>query len=211
MQITLHIYRTHDHDLMSLHQAGVLSIGLATKKAVIAYYKGEPLSISTKTTTKVDASLMPLAVTFSFVVNESDAEGITKWIQGIHHGYRNCFFKNVLRHYLDDPATFLFRDDAWQAVMSESTGCVSSINIPVAPKKKKEELMGSAWVNAVAKEEKKKYTNKKISDLDVLLGKASLPEDQEVPIDTPPVQDKIEEKEDAFDPYDAYLQLKGGA
>lgn len=215
MRMTLHVYKTHDHDLMCLHQAGVLSIGQAAKKAVIAYYKGESLCLSTKTTTittitKVDTSLMPWTVTFGFTLDDRDAEGITKWIQGIHLGYRNCFLKNVLRHYLDDPATSLFRTDTWEATIPESTANISSIAIPASPKKEKEELVGNAWVNAVANEGKKIYTNKNISDLDVLLRKPDLTKDQEKPMEILSVPETAEEKEDEFDPYEAYLNLRNG-
>lgn len=210
MRMTLHVYRTHDHDLMCLHQTGVLSIGQATKKAVIAYYRGELLCLSTKTTTQVETCLMPWTVTFSFTLDDSDAEGITKWIQGIRSGYRNCFFKNVLRHYLDDPATSLFRNDTWQATIPESISNICSVNIPAAPKKEKEELTGSEWVNAVAKEEKKIHTKKIISDLDVLLRKPDLTKNQEIPTERPYVPETAEEKEDEFDPYEAYLNLRNG-
>lgn len=209
MRITLHIYRTHDHDLMALHQAGVLSIGKAAKKAAVAYYKGEPLCISTKTNVKPDISLMPLSVTFGFVISESDAEGITAWIKDIRAGYRNCFFKNVLRHYLDDPATYLFRDDEWQAAIPEDTKHHNSIIIPATPKRAKDELMGSKWVEAVAKEEKKKYTNKEISDLDDLLGRPN-PPGQQVPSIETSLHDGKGENGDEFDAYAAFLEMRDG-
>lgn len=210
MRITLHVYRTHDHDLMALHQAGVLSIGQAAKKAVIAYYKGNPLCISTKTNKKPDISLMPLTITFSFNVSDSDAEGITNWIRNIRIGYRNCYFKNVLRHYLDDPTTYLFREDEWQADVPGNTATTNPTIIPAAPKKQREELMGSEWVNEIAKEKKIKDTNKKISDLNVILGTSKSSNNQGTPEEISPDQDTDEEKEDAFDPYDAYLQLRDG-
>lgn len=209
MRITLHVYRTHDHDLMALHQTGVLSIGQAAKKAVIAYYKGEPLCISTKTYKKPDISLMPLTITFSFGISESDAEGITNWIKNIRLGYRNCYFKNVLRHYLADPGTFLFREDTWQPIVPEDTATTNATIIPIAHKKHREELIGSEWVDSVAKE-KRENTHKKISDLDVLLGMPKSPSNQEAPEKMPLRQDIDEQEEDAFDPYDAYLQLRDG-
>ena len=209
MRITLHVYRTHDHDLMALHQAGALSIGQAAKKAVIAYYKGEPLCISTKTNVKPDVSLMPLSVTFGFIISDSDAEGITAWIKSLRLGYRNCFFKNVLRHYLDDPATYLFRDDEWQAAIPEDTQRSHSIVIPAVPKHVNDELLGSKWVEAVAKEGKKKYTNKKISDLDDFLKQPDPPREQIASVKDSLHNDK-EEKEDEFDVYAAFLELRNG-
>lgn len=208
MRITLHVYRTHDHDLMALHQTGVLSIGKAAKKAIIAYYKGEPLRISTKTSKKPDISLMPLSVTFGFLICESDAEGITNWINSIRYGYRNCFFKNVLRHYLDDPATYLFREDEWQAVNPDDTISTNSIIIPASHKQVPNELMGSEWVEAVAKEGKKKYTNKKISDLKDLLKQPELPKEQPLPV--APLHDTVNQEEDNFDAYAAFLELRNG-
>lgn len=208
MRITLHVYRTHDHDLMALHQAGVLSIGQAAKKAVLAYYRGEALCISTKTNVKPDISLMPLTITFGFVLSENDAEGITAWIKSIRLGYRNCFFKNVLRHYLDDPATYLFRDDEWQATIPEDTQHSPSIIIPAVPKHTNAEL-GSKWVEAVAKEGKKKYTNKKISDLDDLLKQPDLPREQTPSIETSLCDDE-EENDDEFDAYAAFLEIRNG-
>lgn len=211
MRITLHVYRTHDHDLMALHQTGALSIGQATKKAVIAYYKGEPLCISTKTDRKPDISLMPLTTTFSFVVSESDAEGITDWIRDIRLGYRNCYFKNVLRHYLDDPATYLFREDEWQVAAPKDALNTDSIVIPaVLPKRTRNELVGSEWVEAVAKEKKRKYTNKKISDLDDLLGQPNPPKEQVPSKESPSLHEAEEEKADEFDAYAAFLELRNG-
>lgn len=219
MRITLHVYRTHDHDLMALHQAGVLSVGQAAKQAVIAYYKGDPLCISTKTNAKPDISLMPLSVTFGFVISESDAKGITAWIKSIRAGYRNCFFKNVLRHYLDDPATYLFRDDEWQATMPEEIQRSNPIAIPAAPKHVNNGLMGSQWVEAVAKAEKKKYTNKKISDLDDLLKQPDPPQGQDSFTDPPPggqssstnLPHRDEDKDnDDFDVYAEFLKMRNG-
>lgn len=207
MRITLHVYRTHDHDLMALHQAGVLSIGQAAKKALIAYYKGESLCISTKTNIKPNISLMPLSITFGFIISESDAKGITSWIKNIRLGYRNCFFKNVLRHYLDDPATYLFRDDEWQAAIPECTQHPNSVIIPAVPKREKDELMGSKWVEAVAKEEKKIYTNKKISDLDDLLRQPDPSREQTSSAEASHHDDK---KEDEFDAYAAFLEIRKG-
>lgn len=206
MRITLHIYRTHDHDLMLLHQAGVLSIGKATKKAVIAYYKGDPLCISTKTDKKPDISIMPLTITFSFIIGECDAEGITDWIKNIRFGYRNCFFKNVLRHYLDDPVTYLFRDDGWQAAVPDIINKTDTISIPAVHKRAKDELLGSKWVEAVA-HETRKHTNKKISDLDDILKQPNSRKEQIPPAVDPPSHDNEEIQEDDFDPYAAYLEL----
>lgn len=170
MQIYLRIYRTHDHDLMALYQTNTVNIAQATKKAIIAYYTGEPLCISTKPSVCKDITQMPLKKEFIFNIEERDAIGITKWIQGIEKGYRNCLFKNILRHYLEDPGIQLFRDDSWEAKRQTGTEALQVIAVPVTPRKKSErELTGSEWVEKVASERIQPKGDKKISDLDELL------------------------------------------
>lgn len=112
----LRIYKTHDHDLMALHQTGTLDIAKAAKAAVIAYYKGERFRFDLKFGQYPDSKAMPSVAAFQIEFDEEldRALGILDWLDTFEDGYRNCCIKGILRFYLADPCISMFRRDGWQ-------------------------------------------------------------------------------------------------
>ena len=100
MQITLRIYRTHDYDLMALHRSGVLSFPKAARKALISYYKGETILISTEIDEKQVPEDLPAMLEFNITIGERTAPGFAEWFRTVKSGYRN----NLLK---------IFSDQAW--------------------------------------------------------------------------------------------------
>lgn len=134
----LRIYKTHDHDLMGLHQTGTLDIAKAAKAAVIAYYKGERFRFDLKPGQYPDSKGMPSVASFQIEFDDEldEAPGILKWLDTFEDGYRNCCIKAILRFYLADPCIFLFRRDGWQPGFSrEQEKEVSMARKPVKGKR----------------------------------------------------------------------------
>lgn len=113
MKVTIRLYKTHDFDLMALHQTGACNIAHAMKQAVIAYYQGQYFKILVQAKEKVKLTEMRTVVQLHFSIDNSDAEGILQWLYGFVPGSRNCCFKNILRYFLS-PCIVLFRNDSWQ-------------------------------------------------------------------------------------------------
>lgn len=134
----LRIYKTHDHDLMGLHQTGTLDIARAAKAAVIAYYKGERFRFDLKPGKYPDSKGMPSVASFQIEFDDEldEAPGILKWLDTFEDGYRNCCIKAILRFYLADPCIFLFRRDGWQpGLLREQEKEVSMVRKPVKGKR----------------------------------------------------------------------------
>lgn len=151
LKLTIRIYRTHDFDLMALHQTGALKIGAAMKKAILAYYNGEKFSFDIAMPKKPDLADMPLVVATSIVITEKDAEGITKWLSGFLPGYRNCCLKNLLRHFLPDPAIAYFRNDGEYHELLD----LGMEKIVCRPQKSESGPRGSQWLTEIAKQKPK--------------------------------------------------------
>ena len=79
----LRIYKTHDHDLMGLHQTGTLDIAKAAKAAVLAYFKGERFRFDLKPGQYPDSKAMPSVAAFQIEFDDEldEAPGIRKWLQ----------------------------------------------------------------------------------------------------------------------------------
>lgn len=170
MQITLRIYRTHDYDLMALHRSGVLNFPKAARQALIAYYKEEPILISTDMAGKQVPNDLPAMLEFNITIGERTAPGFTKWFRSLKSGYRNNFVKNILRSSLDGFCAELYKPGARRPDMGIRDG-IAPLSIPVKAKKQKRDLTGSEWVDAVAKEKAIKNPEIKISDIEKLLNK----------------------------------------
>lgn len=128
----LRIYKTHDHDLMSLHQTGALNIPKAAKAAVIAYFKGEQFRFELRMDKRPDSKAMPTVAAFQIEFDDilDGAPGIQEWLDTFEDGYRNCCIKAILRFYLADPCISMFRTDGWQpgfSVELEGKGIAASV------------------------------------------------------------------------------------
>lgn len=213
----LRIYKTHDHDLMGLHQTGMLDIGKAAKAAVLAYFKGERFRFDLKLGQYPDSRAMPSVATFQIEFDDEldEAPGIRKWLDTFEDGYRNCCIKAILRFYLADPCVFLFRRDGWQpGLLRESEKQVRMAGKPVrgkkglAQEKKKAAVFPSAGdcgngaglsgsdperyegTAKTAQEEKNGYT---------------------APMKTMDIQERREpEEEEEFDAFEALFELRKG-
>lgn len=172
MQITLRIYRTHDYDLMALHRSGVLSFPKAARKALISYYKGETILISTEIDEKQVPEDLPAMLEFNITIGERTAPGFAEWFRTVKSGYRNNFVKNILRSSLDGFCAELYKPGARRPDAGSRDG-IAPLSIPVKVKKQKKDLTGSEWVDAVAKEKPARNPEAKISDIDKLLNKNS--------------------------------------
>lgn len=180
MKITIRIYRTHDFDLMALHYSGALGIGAAMKKAIIAYYNGEKFTFDVTMPHEIDPSDMPLVVTTSILITESDSAGITEWLSGFRTGYRNCCLKNILRHYLEDPGVAYFRNDGIKRELFD-LGAGTIICRPHSRAVK--EQAGSQWLQEIANQKQKEKDPEKLRKishaLDYLSTKTQHQEKQE--------------------------------
>lgn len=144
MQITLRIYRTHDYDLMSLHCSGIMSFPKAARAALLSYYKGEPLRVSTVQPSSDSnngnagdndvSEDLPSLLEFNITISESTAPGFAKWFSEVRHGYRNNFVKNLLRQSLDGFCVELYRPGSSRPVPLPG---ISEIPVAVIPVKKK--------------------------------------------------------------------------
>lgn len=162
MKITIRIYRTHDFDLMALHCSGALGIGMAIKKAVIAYYNGEKFTFDVTMSQKIEPSDMPLVITTSIVITERDSAGITEWLSGFRLGYRNCCLKNILRHYLEDPGIACFRDDATKHELFD-LGAGTIVCRPRTHTNKAQ--TGDQWLQDIANQKPQKKDPKKLKKI----------------------------------------------
>lgn len=238
MKITIRIYRTHDFDLMALHCSGALGIGMAIKKAVIAYYNGERFTFDVTISQKIEPSDMPLVITTSIVITERDSAGITEWLSGFRPGYRNCCLKNILRHYLEDPGIACFRDDATKHELFD-LGAGTIVCRPHAHTNKVQ--TGDQWLQDIAHQKPQKKDPKKLQKishaLDYLGENASHQKEQESIEQTEAaeyeetwqettevvtsqgynseslntIEDTIEEsKDDDFDAFAAFQKMRGG-
>lgn len=233
LKITIRIYRTHDFDLMALHQTGALKIGTAMKKAIIAYYNGEKFQFDITMPCELDMSQMPLMVTTSIAIAEKDSEGITKWLSEFRPGYRNCCLKNILRHFLEDPGIAYFRTDATRHQLIDLGAGTIMCRVHNHPTS---ELKGSRWLQKIATEPKKIKDPQKLEEISHALDYLKIPEQQPIinPIDQemtwePPEGSYTEEQQtydqtmnmsaepieeeivdDDFDAFAAFQKIRGG-
>ena len=167
MQITLRIYRTHDYDLMALHCSGVVNFPKAARKALVSYYKEEPIRIATVPGMEIIPDDLPSILEFNVSINEQAVPGFSEWFAGIKRGYRNNFAKNLLRQCLDGFCIELYRSNSHRVKFDKADNV--PISIPVKKRKTKETATGSAWVEEVAQKKYTKNENAKISDIGTLL------------------------------------------
>jgi len=217
MRLYIRLYRTHDFDLAALHYTGALNVSKAIKMAIIAFYKGESFYFETNEMKSVDLLELPIITVLTIDISEKDAPGITAWIRGLRKGYRNCCCKGIVRHYIKNACISMFRDDGWE--YNPTLEKISTVTLPKRKEaKKKVILMGSEWVEAVAKEKIGVNADAKISDLDKMLNKKSengylQNSMSDVIVDTGSANDPadvIESDEDDFDAFAEFENLRDG-
>lgn len=213
----LRIYKTHDHDLMGLHQTGTLDIAKAAKAAVLAYFKGERFRFDLKPGQYPDSKAMPSVAAFQIEFDDEldEAPGIRKWLDTFVDGYRNCCIKAILRFYLADPCVFLFRRDGWQpGLLQEPEKQVRMAGKPVRGKKgpAQEKKKAAAFPFAGDCGNGAGLSG---SDSEQYEGTAEAAQEEKsgytTPMTTMDVQERREpEEEEEFDAFEALFELRKG-
>ena len=210
MILSFRVYRVHDYDLMVLYSSGIINITEAARRAIIAYYRGEPIKISTDPgDRKIITENLPTYKKFGVTINEDDAPGITKWLKGIKSGYRTSCIKNILRASLDCLRIEIYNQDAKTIINKETTA--EEIRVPIR-KTKKKILTGSSYVDAVAENKptviKVKEDNK--AEKEIKQSKTDNDHKDEIK-QTKPIQKPVKtsdiDPEDEFDAFDSFNEL----
>ena len=137
MRVVMHLYKSHDSDLVSLHKSGY-SISKLARKVIEAYAHGERCKYLIPECKKIDLSDVPtnskggLRVEF----NTSDEETI-RLLNSIANNRRNQFCKAMVRNsFVEQPLAVFFtnpdvirqENDFLQSQMKSGVICLPSKN-----------------------------------------------------------------------------------
>lgn len=101
----MRLYRQHDLDLIYLYKHPDFSLQSAVKSAIAAISNNKQTPFIEIPPNEPQSNLtLPKQVQFHVYLSEKDDADMIKWILNITKGYRNSVLKNLIRHYVSQPA-----------------------------------------------------------------------------------------------------------
>lgn len=100
MNITIRLYRTHDPDLISLYKNPAFSFEDVLIHILNGYVEKKPIYFYVPTVFPMDMSVIPHSIMIHLHLDEEQHTKIINFINTLKKGYRNSFFKNILRSSL---------------------------------------------------------------------------------------------------------------